>query len=120
MSDLKKNTTYQQLIVTIDKTYQQAKSNVVSAVNTEMLHAYWMIGRYIVEFEQKGQAKAIYGKRLLENLSKDLTLNSGKGFSRSNLTYMRMLYHKYPIRETLSHKLSWSHYSLLRGEIISV
>lgn len=110
MTDLKKNTTYQQLIATIDKVYQQAKNNIVSAVNTEMLHAYWMIGQYIVEFEQGGQVKAVYGKRLLENLSKDLTLNSGKGFSRSNLTYMRMLYQKYPIRETLSHKLSWSHY----------
>ena len=110
MTNLRKNTNYQQLVETIDETYQHAKNNAVSAVNTEMLLAYWKIGKYIVEFEQGGQMKAEYGKKLLKNLSKDLSLKSGKGFSRSNLTYMRMLYHKYPICETLSHKLTWSHY----------
>jgi len=110
MADLKKNINYQQLVETIDQAYQNAKNNVISAVNIEMLHAYWKIGKYIIEFEQEGLEKAKYGKKLLENLSKDLTLKSGKGFSRSNLTYMRMLYRKYPICETLSHKLTWSHY----------
>jgi hypothetical protein len=53
----------------------------------------------------------------LENLSKDLKILHGKGFSRSNLNYMRLLYAKYPICETLSHKLSWSHYyELLKVE----
>ncbi len=61
-------------------------------------------------FEQKGNIKAQYGKALLENLSKDLRLIHGKGFSRSNLTYMRLFYNTYPICEKVSHKLSWSHY----------
>jgi predicted ATP-grasp superfamily ATP-dependent carboligase len=107
--DLTKNVDYQKLIERIGNTYQSAKSKIISAVNTEMLHAYWQIGKDIIEFEQGGKLKAEYGKQLLENLAKDLSLRFGQGFSRSNLNYMRLLYNKYPICETLSHKLSWSH-----------
>ncbi len=110
MADLKKNIDYQGLIERIGNTYQSAKSKIISAVNTQMLHAYWQIGKDIIEFEQGGKLKAEYGKQLLENLAKDLSLRFGQGFSRSNLNYMRLLYNKYPICETLSHKLSWSHY----------
>lgn len=63
-----------------------------------------------MEYEQKGKFKAEYGKELLLILSKELTLNLGKGFSRSNLTYMRLLYIRHPKSETLSHQLNWSHY----------
>jgi Uncharacterized conserved protein len=110
MADLTKNIDYQELIERIGNTYQSAKSKIISAVNTEMLYAYWQIGKDIIEFEQGGKRKAEYGKQLLENLAKDLSLRFGQGFSRSNLNYMRLLYNKYPICETLSHKLSWSHY----------
>ena len=110
MIELRINIDYQQLIDRIGNIYESAKSEIVSAVNIEMLQAYWKIGKDIIEFEQKGKLKAEYGKQLLENLAKDLTLKHGKGFSRSNLNYMRLLYNKYPICETLSHKLSWSHY----------
>jgi predicted nuclease of restriction endonuclease-like (RecB) superfamily len=110
MTELSKSTDYQKLIEQIGITYEAAKSKIISAVNTEMLRAYWEIGKDIIEFEQDGKLKAEYGKQLLENLSKDLSLRHGKGFSRSNLNYMRLLYNKYPICETLSHKLSWSHY----------
>lgn len=117
MTEIKNNKDYHHLIDTIDETYQKAKNNVITAVNSEMLMAYWKIGKYIVDFEQGGKAKAVYGTKLLVNLSKDLVLRCGKGFSRSNLNYMRMLYNKYPICETLSHKLSWSHYyELLKVE----
>ena len=117
MDKLIKNKNYNQLIENIGKTYQLAKNKVISAVNTEMLHAYWKIGKDIIEFEQNGNLKAEYGKQLLKNLSKDLKLRYGKGFSRSNLSYMRLLFNKYPICETLSHKLSWSHYyELLKVE----
>ena len=75
-----------------------------------MLHAYWEIGKYIIEYEQGGKLKAEYGKALLVNLSKDLSIRYGRGFSRSNLQYMRLLYQYYPICQTLSGKLSWSHY----------
>ena len=52
---------------------------------------HWLIGRHIVEFEQDGKAYAIYGSKLLSYLQKDLTHLLGKGFSRSNLQYMRLL-----------------------------
>ena len=64
----------------------------------------------IVEYEQGGKAKGDYGKALLDNLSRDLTLLHGRGFSRSNLVYMRLLYLRYPISQKLSDLLSWSHY----------
>lgn len=110
MLELNENTDYQQLISKIGDKYQSAKSKIVSAVNTEMLFAYWEIGKDIVEFEQGGSFKAEYGKQLLLNLAKDLTNKHGKGFSRSNLQYMRLLYQYYPICQTLSGKLTWSHY----------
>jgi len=110
MTKLTRNKKYDELIKSISSTYTIAKNNVVSAVNIEMLNAYWEIGRYIVEFEQKGDIKAEYGRDLLTQVSKDLSVRLGKGFSRSNLTYMRQFYHKYPNRETVSHNLTWSHY----------
>ena len=117
MENHPQNIDYQKLIDSISLTFSTARQNVASAVNIEMLSAYWSIGKVIVEFEQKGEQKATYGKSLLENLSKDLNLRYGKGFSRSNLNYMRLFYIKYPICETVSHKLSWSHYfELLKVE----
>jgi len=74
-----------------------------------LVSTYWEIGERIVEYEQHGKATSKYGSKLLINLSKELS-PLGKGFSRSNLTYMRLLYIKYPKSETLSHQLSWSHY----------
>jgi len=110
MTELGKNIDYKQLIDKIGITYQSAKTKIISAINTEMLYAYWQIGREIIEFEQGGKLKAEYGKQLLINLAKDLTYNHGRGFSRSNLQYMRLLYQYYPICQTLSGKLIWSHY----------
>jgi len=110
MNELIKNIDYQQLIDKIGNVYQSAKSKIISAVNTEMLYAYWQIGRDIIEFEQGGQLKAEYGKQLLLSVAKDLTDKHGRGFSRSNLQYMRLLYQYYPICQTLSGKLTWSHY----------
>ena len=98
------------LVDNISTIWEEAKTKAFQAVNTELLDANWKTGQYIVEFEQGGLARTEYGKRLLANLSKDLTVRRGKGFSRSNLTYMRKLYLAFPICETLSHKLTWSHY----------
>ena len=57
-----------------------------------------------------GKAKARYGEQLITNLAKDLTRMRGRGFSRSNLIYMRKFYLTFPKSETLSHQLTWSHY----------
>ena len=101
---------YQQLVSTITFLWHQAKEKAVSAVNTELLEANWQTGKYIVEFEQGGKVRAEYGKQLLVTLAKDLTLQNGRGFSRSNLSYMRKFYLSFPKCETVSHKLTWSHY----------
>ena len=104
------STEYSQLIDSIGNTLNEARNNLAQAVNSVMVDAYWQVGQQIVEFEQKGNARAAYGENLLPRLSKDLTLRFGKGFNRSNLIYMRKLYLAYPKRGTLSHKLTWSHY----------
>ena len=101
---------YVKLVSHISELWENAKNKAVYAVNAELLDANWQTGQYIVEFEQEGNSKAKYGDRLLVNLSKDLTRLKGRGFSRSNLTYMRKLYLTFPKCETLSHKLTWSHY----------
>lgn len=101
---------YNKLLSSIDKVWNTAKTNAAIAVNTQLLDANWQTGRYIVEFEQCGNIRAEYGSKLLLRLSRDLTLSHGKGFSRSNLTYMRKLYLAFPKCETLSHILTWSHY----------
>lgn len=110
MNELSENSNYNNLIDKIGVIYNSAKQTVANAVNVEMLNAYWNIGKFVVEFEQNGNKKAKYGERLLENLSNDLKIKYGKGFSRTNLNYMRLFYIKYPKRETVSHKLTWSHY----------
>lgn len=104
------NNEYKHLVEQISDTWQQAKTDVAISVNTHLLEANWQIGKYIVEYEQGGKERAEYGKQLLEKLSKDLTIRHGKGFNRSNLIYMRKFYLAFPIRVTVSHKLTWSHY----------
>ena len=103
-------TGYDELLKGISGIYTNAREQAARSVNTFMVNAYWEIGRYIVEFEQGGSIKAGYGKTLLENISFDLALLHGKGFSRSNLNRMRLFYLRYPICAKVSHKLSWSHY----------
>ena len=101
---------YQHLLDSISTLWSEAKERAIVAVNTELLDTNWKTGQYIVEYEQGGKARAEYGKQLLTQLAKDLTIRHGKGFSRSNLSYMRKLYLIFPKCETLSHKLTWSHY----------
>lgn len=86
-----------------------ARNNVAKKVNSELLNAYWNIGRVIVENELKN-SRGQYGKQQMIELSRALTNKFGKGFSRQNIQRMRTLYVKYPICSTLSSKLSWSHY----------
>lgn len=87
-----------------------ARRKAASQINRELLNAYWQIGQIICEYEQSQPERADYGKQTLKELSKALTREFGKGFSRSNLQNMRAFYLTYPNRQTLSGKLSWSHY----------
>ena len=113
----KKEGDYNTLISSIGMLLEKARKRVYSQINQILVKTYWNIGKQIIEYEQKGKEKAEYGSKLLDNLSKDLRLRYGKGFSRSNIIYMRLFYIKYSKSETLSHQLSWSHYfELLKVE----
>lgn len=103
-------TEYNQLITQIGELLILGRAKAAQQVNSILVRTYWEIGKFIVEFEQKGNQKAEYGSHLFERLSRDLTLTYGKGFSRSNLTYIRKMYLSFQKRETLSHILTWSHY----------
>ena len=105
-----KENQYEGLINQIGIILNERRLQAAQSVNIALVHAYWEIGRYIVEFEQKGKERAEYGTRLYERLSKDLTQQYNKGFNRSNLANIRKLYIIYPIFQTVSGKLSWSHY----------
>ena len=101
---------YTQLVDSIGELLNSARREVARTINTILVKTYWEIGRRIVEYEQKGGEKAEYGSRLLTRLSRDLRMKYGKGFSKSNVYLMRLFYIKYPKFQTVSGKLSWSHY----------
>ena len=122
---------------------EQARANAVRAINSQMVLAYWLIGREIVQEIQSGEQRAEYGKQVLEKLSARLAKSYGNGFSVTNLKYFRSFYLAYPDRLTakshpagdelkslqkgrpeagelpqgFSLQLSWSHYrALMRVE----
>lgn len=101
---------YNSLLAQIGETLESGRKTAAARVNETIVETYWQIGKYIVEFEQAGNEKAEYGSETLKKLSKDLTIRYGNGFGLSNITKMRKLYQAYPILQTLSAKLSWSHY----------
>ncbi len=105
---------------------ESARSSAFRAVNTAMMHAYWQVGRLIVEHEQGGRKRAAYGEAVLDDLSQRLTAHFGRGFDVTNLRKMRQFYQMFKIRdavrlvsggESIRHtpreELSWSHYRLL-------
>ena len=106
--DLQNNYTF--LLEQIANTVTQGRVSAVKAVRRQLVLTYWQIGKYIVEFEQKGAQKAIYGSETIRRLSKDLSDQLGKGFSRTNLIYMRLCYLKYADVQLLSDQLTWGHF----------
>ena len=97
---------YNYLIEQIGDLLLQGRRQAAYAVNNILVQTYWQIGKYIVEYEQGGSEKSEYGSKLLDKLSKDLTMLYGKGFGRSNLVYIRKLYFSYQIGGTASHQLN--------------
>jgi predicted nuclease of restriction endonuclease-like (RecB) superfamily len=91
---------------------KKARNTVVKSVNQAMVRTYFEIGRMIIEEEQGGSERAEYGKHIIQELSKRLTKEFGKGFSQRNLEQMRQFYLVYSKTQTLSAEfnLSWSHY----------
>ena len=101
---------YSSILKYIKAIIAKARYAVFTAINSEMLKAYFEIGRKIVEDEQKGKKRAGYGENLLETLSVELIKEFGRGFDSSNLRRMRRFYQTYQKWETVSPKLTWSHY----------
>jgi len=91
----------------------QARKVAYRSNNAILLNMYWEIGKVIVEDEQGGKAKAAYGRAILKNLSKQLTLEFGKGFDESNLRNIRQFYLAFRKRDALRNELSWTHYRFI-------
>lgn len=92
----------------IEVLLEAARRTSARSVNAVMTATYWEIGRRIVEFEQGGEKRARYGKKLLKNLSAKLTERFGRGFSQDNLERFRLFYLRFSqdlISETVSRKL---------------
>jgi predicted nuclease of restriction endonuclease-like (RecB) superfamily len=116
-------------IADVKQILELARKRAFSAINTAMVEAYWLVGKRIVDEEQKGEKRAEYGKEVLKSLSKELTSTLGKGFSLRNIRNFRQFYLTFPdllpirqtvsaeseslIQQTVSAKLSWSHYQLI-------
>jgi predicted nuclease of restriction endonuclease-like (RecB) superfamily len=104
---------YEILLEKIGFILNEGRTKAYSTVNNILIRTYWEIGREIVEYEQQGKEKAEYGSELLDRISKDLKMKYGKGFSRRNVLDMRRFYLVFRKWQTVSAKLSWSHYTLL-------
>ncbi|MBI5072290.1 DUF1016 domain-containing protein [Candidatus Woesearchaeota archaeon] len=107
---LSKKKKYEQLLASIGIILEQGRKHAYQTVNTILVKTYWEIGKTITSYEQNNKESAGYGSKLFETIAKDIRFQYGKGFSRSNVIYMRLLYLKYPKSQTLSDQLSWSHY----------
>lgn len=106
MKPEKQNSSLQSLIDDIKRLIATSRQELGQTINSQLLYTYWQIGNIIVEREQ---TQSLTARKLVLELSKELTKQIGKGFSRSNLFNMRMFYLKYPDVQTLSGHLSWSH-----------
>ena len=94
---------------------RQSRQQALCAVDMLQVQTCWEIGRHIVEFEQQGETRAAYGKKLLPSLADTLSTEFGKGFDTTNLRHMRNFYLAFPIRDAVRRELSWTHYrNLLR------
>lgn len=126
ISDLLSDLEYGSVLSDVVALMESARRVAARSVNALMTASYWEIGRRIVELEQRGEARAEYGKRIIERLAIDLSNRLGRGFQKSNLFQMRAFYLAYPnqgldiqfaskasdIFQTVSEQfpLPWSHY----------
>lgn len=108
MDYLTENNIYERIRSEVEK----ARQKVYATVNLTMVETYWNIGKQIYEAQDKSE-RAEYGKGLLKFLSQKLTKEFGKGFTVTNLKYMRQFYMAFPNSHSLSDQLSWTHYRML-------
>ena len=93
---------YRTILGDISNVIDAARRSAARSVNCIMTAAYWLIGRRIVEFEQKGKPRAEYGEELIERLAADLSARYGRGFSVRNVWQMKAFYLAWPIPQTPS------------------
>jgi len=98
---------------TINQIIEEARKTVYRTANFTMVQAYWHIGRAIVEEEQNGKERAEYGQEVITQLALKLTQKHGRGFTETNLKYMRQFYQLFDKSHALRDELSWTHYRLL-------
>ena len=89
------NPQFDRICLTAIRYVEQARQNVLKSVNHEQIIAYLKIGRLIVETEQQGKSRADYGTDLLSTLSARLNHEFNRGFSVTNIKYMRQFYQLY-------------------------
>ena len=106
----KRNEYTERIIAEIKELLTKSRKSVALQVNNELLSTYWKIGEIIVRYEQNEQIRAAYGEKTLRHFSRELTREIGKGFSLSNIYNMRQFYIIYPIFQSVTGKLTWTHY----------
>lgn len=92
---------------------ERARETIYKTANFEVVKGYWEIGRYIVEDEQHGKARATKGDALVKKLSEKLIIKYGIGFDYSNVKRMKQFYLTFPKGDALRTELSWTHYRIL-------
>lgn len=112
-NELDTSTNISKLYNEISSILKTARANAYKAVNFAMVTSYWSIGQVIVEDEQNGNERAEYGKAVLEELSKKLTAEFGKGYDVRELRKIRQFYLEFKNRDSLRPELTWTHYRLL-------
>lgn len=103
----------QHFIEDIRQIITDARISAIRSVNHALTLMYWHIGERIVTEEQQGKERAVYGKKLIKELSKNLKIEFGSGYSQRQLELMRQLYLTFPIANSMSSQLSWTHYKIL-------
>jgi hypothetical protein len=83
---------YETLLSSVSELLRRGRQNAAKSVNAVLTTTYWLVGRRLVEFEQRGKERAVYGSELLKRLSGDLQSRFGRGFSERNLEQMRQFY----------------------------
>lgn len=113
MNELDNNNKFSELYSSIRGILLTARNKAYNAINFVMVQSYWQIGKLITEEELGGKSRANYGKFIMKELSKKLTIDFGKGFDERELRKICQFYRCFPIRDTLRPELSWSHYRRL-------
>ena len=101
-SNTEMSTGYETLLSSVLELLQRGRQNAAKSVNAVLTTTYWLVGRRLVEFEQRGKERAVYGSELLKRLSGDLQSRFGRGFSERNLEQMRQFYIQWENPQTLS------------------